>query len=92
MAIQNNHDIVEVLHFCQQNNVPARVVGKWVWVKYSGNPGSSVRQLLKDFGFRWSKRRKQWAHNCGNHSKPADNYAPWDRYETIKADEYLASH
>ena len=44
--------IVEVLEYCKAQNLPARIVGKWVWVEFESKPSSEVRQGLKDMGFR----------------------------------------
>ena len=82
-----NHSLTEVLEFCQTHDLPARVVGKWVWVKFDSKPPEVTRQLLKDFGFRWSRRRGQWSHNCGTPTKPAHSYKPWDKYRTVSIEE-----
>ncbi len=84
---KRNKSIIEVLEFCKAQNLPARVVGKWVWIKFKSKPSAEIRQSLKDMGFRWSKRRGQWCHNCGLPTRPARNYKPWDRYKTISIDE-----
>jgi len=88
--IKSNHSIIEVLEFCKSRNLPARVVGRWVWVEFESKPNADIRQALKDFGFRWSRRRGQWSHNCGRPTKPALNYKPWDKYQTITLDEAYA--
>ena len=88
---KSNHSIIEVLEFCKMQNLPARVVGKWVWVKFESKPKAEIRQAMKDFGFRWSRRREQWAHNCGHNSRPARNYRPWDKYQTYTIDEAIAA-
>ena len=36
------HGIVEVLRFCQAEHLPARVVGKWVWVAFDSKPSAEV--------------------------------------------------
>ena len=82
--------IIEVLEFCKAQNLPARVVGRWVWIKFESKPNAAIRQSLKDMGFRWSRRREQWAHNCGRPTKPARSYKPWDKYQTISVDEAYA--
>jgi len=82
-------NIIEVLEFCKVQALPARVVGKWVWIKFESKPNAEVRQTLKDFGFRWSRRRGQWAHNCGHSSRPARSYRPWDRYQTTMLEDYV---
>ena len=84
---KSNHSIIEVLEFCKAQNLPARVVGKWVWVKFESKPNAEIRQALKDFGFRWSNRRGQWSHSCGHSCRPAHSYRPWDKYRTIGLDE-----
>ena len=89
---KKSKSILEVLEFCQELNLPARVVGKWVWIQFTEKPAADVRQSLKDFGFRWSHRRQQWSHNCGNRcTKPARGYRPWDKYQTTLLDDYMAS-
>ncbi len=86
---KSNHSIIEVLEFCKAQNLPARVVGRWVWIEFASKPCTEIRQALKDFGFRWSKRRGQWSHSCGHSSRPARNYRPWDKYQTISLDKAL---
>lgn len=86
---ETSKNIIEVLEFCTSQNLPARVVGRWVWIKFESKPSAKIRQALKDFGFRWSKRRGQWAHNCGHTSKPARSYRPWDRYKTTMLEDYV---
>ena len=87
MEQEKTHNLIEVLQFCREHKLPARVVGKWVWIKYPAKPKPSTLELLKEIGFRWSPRRRQWAHNCGHPSQPAENYAPWDRYKTQTLEE-----
>ena len=82
--------IIEVLEFCKCRNLPARVVGRWVWIKFESKPSAEIRQSLKKIGFRWSRRREQWAHNCGRPTKPARGYKPWDKYQTVSIDEAYA--
>ena len=83
------HSILEVLEFCKAQNLPARVVGKWVWIKFDSKPSTEIRQSLKDCGFRWSRRRGQWCHNCGLPTRPAHNYRPWDKYQTTMLEDYV---
>ena len=87
----NQHSINEVLEFCKAQSLPARVVGRWVWVKFDSKPSTETRAGLKAMGFRWSRRRGQWAHNCGHSSRPARSYRPWDKYRTIGLDEAYAN-
>ncbi len=58
----NQHSIIEVLEFRKELDLPARVVGRWVWIEFDSKPDAEIRQALKDFGFRWSRRRGQWSH------------------------------
>jgi len=90
-ASKSNHSIIEVLEFCKVQNLPARVVGRWVWIEFDSKPSAEIRQALKDFGFRWSRRRGQWSHNCGRPTKPAHSYRPWDKYQTISLEEAFAN-
>ncbi len=83
------HSLIEVMEFCKAHNLPARVVGRWVWIKFKDKPIATIRQALKDFGFRWSRRRSQWCHSCGHRSKPAFTYRPWDRYKTTTLEDYV---
>ncbi len=83
--------ILEVLEFCKAQGLPARVVGRWVWCKFESKPSSEVRASLKSIGFKWSRRRGQWAHNCGHSARPARNYRPWDKYRTVGLDEACQS-
>ncbi len=87
---KSEHSIIEVLEFCKSQNLPARVVGRWVWIKFESKPSADIRQALKDNGFRWSRRRGQWCHNCGLPTRPARNYKPWDKYKTLTMDEVIA--
>ena len=87
---EKSKSVIEVLEFCKDNNLPARLVGRWIWLKFQSKPNAEIRQSLKDFGFRWSHRRQQWAHNCGNPTKPALSYRPWDKYQTVSLDEALS--
>ena len=81
--------IVEVLEYCQKEKLPARVVGKWVWIEFESKPSEAIRQGLKDMGFRWSRRRGQWSHSCGHTSRPAHSYRPWDKYRTTMLEDYV---
>lgn len=71
----------EVVEFCRQYDLDAEIVGGWVWVTFESTPEAALRQALKDFGFRWSPRRKKWAHNCGGPSKSARFSNPWEKYD-----------
>lgn len=82
--------ILTVLEYCKDQRLPARVVGKWVWIKFDTKPNADVRQGLKSIGFRWSRRREQWCHSCNaGPSRVARNYAPWQRYETTMLEDYV---
>ena len=34
----NQHSIIEVLEFCKAQSLPARVVGRWVWIEFESCP------------------------------------------------------
>ena len=83
---QEKHGIIDVIEFCRENNLPADVVGRWVWVNFTEKPSAEVRQLLKDYGFRWSKRRGEWAHNCGHPTK-SGHCIPREKYGAVPVDQ-----
>ncbi|AQT70094.1 hypothetical protein STSP2_03296 [Anaerohalosphaera lusitana] len=74
--------VLEVIDFCRQHGFEAELVGKWVWVRFDKRPDQATRRALKDIGFRWSKRRGRWAHNCGHPTKSARESDPWQKYHT----------
>ena len=76
----------EVVAFCQRHNLKAEVVGVWVWVTFAEKPDEAMRKVLKDFGFRWSARRRKWAHNCGTPSR-AGKGNPWAKYSVQSISE-----
>ena len=55
---------LEVVEFCQRHGLPADVVGRWVWIQFIEKPAQATRTLLKANGFKWCKKRGEWAH-CG---------------------------
>ncbi len=71
----------QVAAFCKRLNLTAEQVGGWIWVSFAEKPDEAIRQALRDFGFRWSYRRKKWAHNCGVPSRSAAKSDPWQKYE-----------
>ena len=76
---RQDRSIDEVIEFCQKNSLNSIQIGSWIWVKFDRKPSEFVRKLLLRFGFRWSKRRKMWAHNCGHPCQPG-NDKPWHKY------------
>ncbi len=73
--------VAEVVAFCQKLSLTAEQVGRWVWVSFAEKPDEAMRQALRDFGFRWSYRRKKWAHNCGTPPRSARQSDPWQKYD-----------
>ena len=92
MEQEKTTNIEEVLQFCSDNNLPARVVGQWVWIKFPSKPNASIREKLEQIGFRWSSRRRQYHHNCGYPSELARDYEPWDRYSTQTLEDAFQSN
>ena len=82
LDVQNSmpRNFDEVAAFCRRMNLPAEVVGKWIWVSFTQKPSKEIIQALRDFGFHWSQRRQSWAHDCGHKSYPSQGN-PWDKYE-----------
>ena len=82
--------VAEVIAFCKANGLNAEQVGVWVWVSFEENPGDEMRQMLKDAGFRWSPRRKKWAHNCGVKTASSKGN-PWEKYGSAVVSGRIAS-
>ena len=84
--------IEEVIAFCQQYKLQACQVGKWIWVQFAedAKPAEALREAMKNFGFRWSSRRKAWAHNCGHKCRPAKKSKPFEKYEVTHVSGSLA--
>jgi hypothetical protein len=61
--------LIDVIVFCKANELPAEVVGRWVWLQFAEKPSEETRNLLKAAGFRWVHKRGMWAHNCGHFSR-----------------------
>jgi len=71
----------QVIEYCRFQRLNAEQVGSWVWVSFDAKPADETREQLKEYGFKYSPRRKKWAHNCGHPTKSARNSNPWDKYE-----------
>jgi hypothetical protein len=78
----------QVVEYCQFHNFPAEIVGSWVWLSFKSKPPTETIALLKEYGFRYSPRRKKWAHNCGTPTKSARATNPWEKYEHFSVSEY----
>ena len=64
--MQKLETIPDVIAFCKDHDLPADVVGRWVWLRFESKPDEATRTLIKGASFRWVKRRGEWAHNCGH--------------------------
>ena len=49
--------------------------------------GSPTRAALKSIGFRWVKRRGEWAHNCGHPSRRGTCDPRW-KYGAVPVGEF----
>ena len=83
--------MLQVLETCQELKIPARMVGRWCWIKFESKPSAEIRTALKEMGFRWIRKRSQWANSFGRPSRAALSYRPWDKYSTVSLDDSLAS-
>jgi hypothetical protein len=103
-SAQSNSDtsntLAQVVHFARSLNLAeyggeARIIGRWVWIKFSCRPSNELRAALKGAGFRWVKRREEWAHNCGIPAGRQLPYHPAQKYGAIPienvTEEILAS-
>lgn len=79
----------DVVKWCADNDIPADLVGRWVWVKFDAKPSTEVRTALKAAGFRWCKNRGEWAHNCGHPSRRGTGN-PRNKYGEVRIDERVA--
>ena len=77
----------DVIRACQEQEIPAVVVGRWVWVAFEERPSEEIRRFLKITGFRWVKNREAWAHNCGHYSKRGHG-DPRDKYGAIPVNQF----
>jgi hypothetical protein len=55
----------------------------WVWVSFDGKPDDATRAKLKEAGFKWSPRRKKWAHNCGVKTASSKTGNPFEKYGSV---------
>ena len=92
METTHTHNLIEVVEYCKQLHLTADIVGRWVWVTFAVKPSDEIRQSLKDFGFRWSRRRNKWAHNCGHPTRPG-KINPYLKYghKRIQTEEEAAA-
>jgi len=82
------HKLADVIRACQDQDLPAVVVGRWVWVSFDSKPPDATRDFLKRTGFRWNDHRKAWAHNCGYYSRRDPTGDPRDKYGTIPVQSF----
>jgi hypothetical protein len=57
-------DTVAVVRWTKHHNLPAELVGRWVWVTFTDKPAPEIRAALIRAGFRYSGKRRAWAHWC----------------------------
>ena len=76
----------EVIAFCQDRQLPAEIVGRWVCVFFPTKPDVVTRDDLKAAGFRFVPKRGGWAHSCGVPSKNGVG-DPRFKYGAIKVQE-----
>lgn len=77
----------QVILFCKALEVPAVVVGRWVWVHFTARPADAIRDALKIAGFRWVKNRDAWAHNCGYYSRRGHG-DPREKYGAVPVSSF----
>ena len=71
----------QVIEYCKFQRFDTEQVGSWIWVSFDEKPDESTLSCLKEYGFKYSPRRKKWAHNCGHPTRSAVNVNPWDKYD-----------
>ena len=75
--------VAEITEFCAQQGYTAELCGCWVWVSFEEKPDEATRKQLKEAGFRWSPRRKKWAHNCGVKTRSSKTGDPFEKYGAV---------
>ena len=80
----------QVVEYCKFQRFDAERVGSWIWVSFDEKPDEATIANLKEYGFRYSPRRKKWAHNCGTPTKSAHQSNPWEKYQHFSVSEYHA--
>lgn len=70
MTIHKDSSAAAVVQWCQAKNLPAELVGRWVWVFFTSKPDAQTRDSLKESGFRFSRahdgRPDGWYHTGGH--------------------------
>ncbi len=54
----------------------AKVVGKWVRIRFDRKQPPFITAALSQLGFHWNRRRQIWQHPCGCFSTLANNDTP----------------
>jgi hypothetical protein len=75
--------VAEITDFCIEKGLKAELCGVWVWVSFEEKPSDELRKELKEVGFRWSPRRKKWAHNCGVKTASSKTGNPFEKYGSV---------
>lgn len=69
-SIDASSPTVDVVAWAKALDLPADLVGRWVWVFFTDKPSPAVRDALKAAGFRFSRahdgRPAGWFHTGGN--------------------------
>lgn len=67
------------------NHTTARVeiIGSWVWLTYPDKPAREELDRLKANGFRWARKRKQWAHSCNTPAGRRLKVHPRTKYGSV---------
>ena len=88
--MQKLKTLPDVIQFCKTHNLPADVVGKWIWLRFDSKPDVETLTLLKGAGFIWVKRRGEWAHNCGCPSGAGKGSPRW-KYGQVPVSSFADS-
>ena len=89
-VMEKLRNVIEVTELCQQRDLPARLVGRWIWIEFADKPSADVRAELKAAGFHWSPKRLAWQHNCGHPTRAARGYDPRDKYGSVELERVSA--
>jgi hypothetical protein len=84
-SVNRESTTIDVVRWCKDMALPAKLVGRWVWIEFASKPAADVREGLKNAGFRWVKNRGAWAHSCGVPSRRGSAH-PFFTYGAVPVD------
>lgn len=94
-ALTQDSPTAAVAAWCIARRLRASVVGRWVWVPYSAltwlpkDEAAALRAELLAAGFRGSKRRQAYFHECGVPARKRVTGSLERYHRTISAGDFM---